>query len=820
MEQHEEEGKGCGVDGNVDDIILIPEEKNANQRSAGCVHDEVVGVSRIFRKGEKRTRVEAADSVQGNVLSAAEQEIEDDSVSSSSEGEEDQRYRKKQKVGYDQKKARHNDKEKGGDDEPPWEDQERDFDIDEFSSSSQTRDKSPNVSKKSGNEARKSQSNANTAEEQVAQSCPTTKAAEVGIVVGSGRRGRSWVHTFIKKKRSGRRVCCHCGAEFSAKTGLSSLKYHMENACRMRVHSKEDVFDKNKAHLLLCRLITEDCLSLRVSDSQNLHDYVSYLRPGYKPPGRKMLTEKILPEVKASVEKVMRGKLDSIDYVSVSLDGWTSTAWRNYIAILCHGITSSWTLETFLLNVVSVTESETADYVAEVTRSVLKEWDIPLANVVAIASDGAANMKRSVKTELQRPWIYCLAHAINRSVFKALEREPIKGIVDKAKAVCKLFKYPQAKRELRKKQEALELRAVNMKLCCPTRWGSVHKMLKRMIASRQAIVACLAAQRGQRVQTLNDEEWDIITELTAVLRHLNEASQQLSYQKVPTVGLIVPIFASLLVDHLGGEGDADGPQADSLVPVHYDVQEFKKFLAEDLGKRWDVIQEGAPTELLMSAYLDPRTKDFSFVGNEGKRQQCLERAREKAERLLAESRTESQASHQTPGAVEGVTGREKERSNERGKGKEKDTGEERRKEKEATSIQKRNAKKERMIRIYGRQAACALIGGEEQDDYLAEIGRYHALSACPLFQSLATCANGDPVMLDPLAWWREHQHEYSRLAALARRFLCITPTSVPCERAFSKAGWIVNKRRCSLSDGNVSSILFVSFNKQHRELTE
>jgi len=57
------------------------------------------------------------------------------------------------------------------------------------------------------------------------------------------------------------------------------------------------------------------------------------------------------------------------------------------------------------------------------------------------------------------------------------------------------------------------------------------------------------------------------------------------------------------------------------------------------------------------------------------------------------------------------------------------------------------------------------------------------------------------------------------MAALARRFLCITPTSVPCERAFSKAGWIVNKRRCSLSDGNVSSILFVSFNKQHREIT-
>ena len=69
-------------------------------------------------------------------------------------------------------------------------------------------------------------------------------------------------------------------------------------------------------------------------------------------------------------------------------------------------------------------------------------------------------------------------------------------------------------------------------------------------------------------------------------------------------------------------------------------------------------------------------------------------------------------------------------------------------------------------------------------------------------------------MYDPLIWWREHQLEYPRLALLAQRYLCITATSVPCERAFSKAGWIVNKRRCSLSDDHVSTLLFVAFNSQ------
>jgi len=61
-------------------------------------------------------------------------------------------------------------------------------------------------------------------------------------------------------------------------------------------------------------------------------------------------------------------------------------------------------------------------------------------------------------------------------------------------------------------------------------------------------------------------------------------------------------------------------------------------------------------------------------------------------------------------------------------------------------------------------------------------------------------------------WWREHQQEYPWLSRLACCYLCITPTFVPCERAFSKGGWIVNKCHSSLSDDHISSLLFISFN--------
>ena len=75
-----------------------------------------------------------------------------------------------------------------------------------------------------------------------------------------------------------------------------------------------------------------------------------------------------------------------------------------------------------------------------------------------------------------------------------------------------------------------------------------------------------------------------------MLCHLNEASQQLLYQKVPTVGMIVLILTSLLLDYLNSgdnkveeENASRGTLPDSSqTPMDPAVQHFKKFLVDDL----------------------------------------------------------------------------------------------------------------------------------------------------------------------------------------------------------------------------------------------
>lgn len=62
----------------------------------------------------------------------------------------------------------------------------------------------------------------------------------------------------------------------------------------------------------------------------------------------------------------------------------------------------------------------------------------------------------------------------------------------------------------------------------------------------------------------------------------------------------------------------------------------------------------------------------------------------------------------------------------------------------------------------------------------------------------------------PLKWWSEHTAVYGKMAHIARKYLGTPATTVPCERLFSLAGHIVQKRRSSLSPENVNNLVCLS----------
>ena len=62
----------------------------------------------------------------------------------------------------------------------------------------------------------------------------------------------------------------------------------------------------------------------------------------------------------------------------------------------------------------------------------------------------------------------------------------------------------------------------------------------------------------------------------------------------------------------------------------------------------------------------------------------------------------------------------------------------------------------------------------------------------------------------PLKWWPEHTAIHGKMAHIARKYLGTPATTVLCESLFSLAGYIVQKRRSSLSPENGNKLICLS----------
>ena len=61
--------------------------------------------------------------------------------------------------------------------------------------------------------------------------------------------------------------------------------------------------------------------------------------------------------------------------------------------------------------------------------------------------------------------------------------------------------------------------------------------------------------------------------------------------------------------------------------------------------------------------------------------------------------------------------------------------------------------------------------------------------------------------IDPLTWWKDHAGTLPMLTTIMRQHMCSPATSVPCERLFSKAGHIIDKKRSSLKPSQAEKLL-------------
>ena len=68
---------------------------------------------------------------------------------------------------------------------------------------------------------------------------------------------------------------------------------------------------------------------------------------------------------------------------------------------------------------------------------------------------------------------------------------------------------------------------------------------------------------------------------------------------------------------------------------------------------------------------------------------------------------------------------------------------------------------------------------------------------------------------DPIQWWHTvGRVQFPMLFLGAQKYLCMTATSVPSERVFSRAGNVITKKRASLGTQMVNEIVTLSHNME------
>ena len=246
--------------------------------------------------------------------------------------------------------------------------------------------------------------------------------------------------------------------------------------------------------ILLTSFVIIGSNSLRMIENSELREALQYFTPDYVLPSRSKLTTRLLPQARERLNASIRIKLSEMHRFSLTSDGWTSVSKKGFVTVTLHGVDADWKLQSFVLRLAPVSQSEDAAVLALIVHDTLLNWSLSIENLISNTTDGARTGSACVRILLKKQWVYCVAHALSRAYHVSIDANPIlRAILVKASTLCIFFRL-SLKENFALESQALKLGLKLKKLTVEveTRWNSVFKMLKRLLRGRPAVSLCLS----------------------------------------------------------------------------------------------------------------------------------------------------------------------------------------------------------------------------------------------------------------------------------------------------------------------------------------
>ncbi|CAK1582297.1 unnamed protein product [Parnassius mnemosyne] len=491
---------------------------------------------------------------------------------------------------------------------------------------------------------------------------------------------------------------------------------------------------------------------MSIVEDKGFLKYTNALNPSYKPPSRKTISASLIPSAyTACREKLMKEVQREAMSVCLTTDTWTSSVNDSYIAITIHYTTLELEFKTVLLESAHYSEKHTGELLASQLKNTIEAWGLTGKVVLAI-TDNAKNIVNAINL-LGWKHFGCYAHTLNLVVDDALKI--VKDTLEKIKNIVSYFKRSSSATDRLIKYQVQQQINIPKKLkqSIPTRWNSTFFMLQRFVELEEAVRATLALVQRDFDESLSEDDWIICTQLTTILKPFEQATAKMSGEKYTTASMAIVVTRGL-------HNVCENLLKNQYKPV---ISNVLLKLKEGLSMRFNNIEYHK--ELAMSTLLDPRFKMSGFSDK------CAtDHSKKRAIDMVATMIGNSVVTHYPTTSNE---------PSQPGCSKEISIWDDF--DREVNNLQPRSSPMAKAITEIGAYLEDALLPRNSEDT--------------------------------PLEWWKNNRHLYPTLCKLFIKRGNFLATSVPCERIFSKAGYIINDRRTRLTSEKVRQLVFLNINK-------
>ena len=441
--------------------------------------------------------------------------------------------------------------------------------------------------------------------------------------------------------------------------------------------------------------------------------------------------------------------------VSLTTDTWTSKATESYVTTTCHFIDKQWCMRSFVLETTAFRGHHTAENIATKLVDVATAYNV-LSRVTAVTHDEAANMVAAARTAQQKAIEHvgsgkwksnvCAAHRLQTCLRHALEIDEIEAVTGAGRKIVGHFKHScLAMEALKAKQQDLKVPCHKLIQDVKTRWNSTFYMLERLLEQRMPVLAVLndrsVSKRSDADLDLTGQQWTLVEDLITNLKPYEAATRLLSAEHNVSLSSVLPIIDGLWKN-------AAAKVSDCQV-----ISDMKKAIRQQLEMKFSLNELDADALPVIASAIDPRFKGLTFLDDTGHK----EAVHEELVKLL-----EACSAGTESAAVDKCTVVAKDLSE--------DTEEPPQKQAKTSDWD--------LIGVADSPTNCKGMSAEKETGK-AEVLRFLS-------------EKSQPLMSDPLAWWRQQERTFPRLAKLAKKVFCVTGASTPAERVFSASGLIVN----------------------------